>query len=228
VSGSVGGGIIGNMSNLRLDGPVAGTVEISTGQLILGERTSIGGDVKYTSTRVLTRAPAANIDGTVVKNDQLPVDTSGAWRRLLSLVLTLLFGALLWYLLLRRSLEELVATTTSSYLRSGLIGLALLFVMPFLATLLMVSKLGVWLGIMLMALFLFLLLVAAMGVIPVLGNWLRQFFFPKTPFRVLWLLAGSVLLSLFLLAPSWVFVIPITVLCITLGALSERLYHSIK
>jgi cytoskeletal protein CcmA (bactofilin family) len=228
IAGTVGHDVMGNATTWRLDGPIAGGVDITTSQLTLGERAAVARDVRYVSHQELTRAPAASVTGSVVRNDPLLVADTGVWQTLAIFVLTVLFAALSWYVLLRRSLEDVIATTTTATVRSGLIGLAIIFVVPFLATVLVVSQLGALVGLILVALLIFLLLLAAVGVVPVVGNAVRYWTSPQQSFGIIWLGVGGLIVAGCLLASAWFAVVLFLALTVTLGALTERLYAAVR
>lgn len=228
IAGSVGHDVLGRMTSLRLDGPVAHDVTVTVGQLTLGDRAALSGKLQYGSGAPLMRAPGAVVEGDIVHGTGEEIVSTQRLRTVAELTLTLLFAVLTWYLLLRRSLETLVVHATTHYLRSGIIGLAVLLVMPFVAGLLIASQLGVLLGGIVFVLYLFLLCVAIVGAVAVCGNFLRMFIMPRRAFGLLWLIAGAALYGLLLYVPFGAVLVLFMVVAITLGAVAERIYQMVR
>ncbi|MBY0310338.1 polymer-forming cytoskeletal protein [Patescibacteria group bacterium] len=228
IAGSVGHDVLGHMTTLRLDGPVAHDVTVTVGELTLGERAAIAGAVQYGSGSPLVRAPGSVVQGAVVQGSGEAVNPAQRLWTVAELTLTLLFAVLTWYLLLRRSLESLVAHATTHYLRSGLIGLAVLLVMPFVAGILIASQLGVFLGGMMLVLYLFLLCVAIVGAVAVTGGFLRVLIMPRYTFGLPWLLFGALLYGLLLYVPFGAVLVLLMMVSVTLGAVAERIYQMVR
>jgi cytoskeletal protein CcmA (bactofilin family) len=228
IAGTVGHDVLGRMTSLRLDGPVAHDVTITVGQLTLGERADITGQLQYGSGSELVRAPGSIVGGDIVQGSGEAAVPAQRLRTVAELTLTLLFAVLTWYLLLRRSLETLVVHATTHYLRAALVGLAVLLVMPFVAGILIASQLGMLLGGMLFVLYLFLVCVAIVGAVAVIGGFLRMLIMPKRTFGLLWLIAGAALFGLLLYVPFGAILVLFMVVIITLGAVAERIYHMVR
>lgn len=228
VAGAVGHDVLGRMTRLRLDGPVAHDVTVTVGQLTLGERANITGVVQYGSGMPLVRAPGAVVGGDIVQGSGEAVVPAQRLHTVVEVTLTLLFAVLTWYLVLRRSLESLVVHATTHYLRAGLIGLAVLLVMPFIAGLLIASQLGVFLGGMVFVLYLFLLCVAIIGAVAVMGGFLRLLILPRGSFGLIWLIIGATLYGLLLYVPFGAILVLFMLVAITLGSVAERVYQMIR
>lgn len=228
IAGSVGHNIMGKMTSLRIDGPIGGDVNVSVGTITLGDRAEITGALQYASVVPVVRAPGAVVSGDVVQNEGVPVREGDRFRTVLEVTLALLFATLTWFLLLRRSLEELVKMATVNYVRSGLVGLAVILVMPFLGGLLIASQLGLLLGIIVFVLYLFLVCAAAVSAVAVAGGFIRMLIMPRSTFSILWILAGAGIVALLLYAPAIVAVFLFLLLTIALGALTERIYHLVR
>ncbi len=228
IDGAVGNDVVGRMTSLRLDGPVGGAVNVETNNLTLGDGAAIAGNLEYKSSDDLTRAPQAVVEGEVVRSTAAPVDVRTNAETALGVLLLVLFAVLSWYVFLRRSLEEVVRRGTDHPLRSGLVGLALLFVAPFLAGVLVVSQLGLLVGLVVGVVYLLLLVLAAVLLPALVGGFLVRQLLPRSGLSVWWILLGSIIVAALFLMPPILAVIPLTLLMISLGALSERMYDVLK
>jgi len=146
IDAPVGGSIIGRMNTLRIDGPVAGEVNVSVLSLVLGEQAAVSGDVVYSSMDQLTRAANAEIGGEVLRNDPVAQRNSMQLRSALIPVLALLFAVLAWFLVARQRLNLIAERALDSKYRPLLIGLAVIMFTPFAALVLLLSVLGTLVG----------------------------------------------------------------------------------
>lgn len=228
ISGVVGHDVFGRVTTLRLDGPVAGTVDIAVGSLTLGDKAAITGNVQYESVDELVRAPNAAVTGEVMRTDPASVPQSEAWRGVLGIFVTLIFAVGAWYLLLRRSLEVIASRSIQNPLRAGLVGLSVLVAVPFLVTALFVSQVGIFAALLLLVFYVFALGVATIAAVAVVGEAIRFFVMPKQSFGIWWLLVGTATLTLLLLLPTIFVALPVLALLIALGSFCEYLYQQIR
>jgi len=228
IQGKVGNDVLGRMTELRLDGAVEGMVDVTVGTLTLGDRTVVAGDVRYGSATPITRAPGSVVSGSVVQSDGV-MRSPFAYPTDVALgVLMLLFTVLSWYLLSRRTLERHATHSAQTIVRSGLLGSAVFFGVPFIILLLVLSQLGVLLALLVVAAYALLVLLAIVGMVPILGELFRRFVWRRGQFGLVWLLSGALVIGALLLVPA-VAVFPLLmVLLISLGALSERLYSVLR
>lgn len=228
IAGEVGNDIMGTMSDLRIDAAVGGDVDVTTYALTLGDRTVVDGTVQYVSSAEMTRATNAVVSGEVVRNQSTHEHTENPLRSLMSIVLPLVFAALTWYLFLRNSLEQLVRHATTNYLRVGLIGAVVLLLVPLVGMLLLVSGLGTLLGVIVLVCYIFLLCVAMVAIPALLGGFVKLWLAPTRPFNALWVLVGAAMASVLLLVPYGGMFLLFAALILSLGALADRLYRSVR
>lgn len=228
ISGEIGNDVFGRVTALRLDGKVAGAVEVSVGDLTLGDKASIAGTIQYESDEEIVRAPNATVAGEIIRQDPPAVPQTTAMRGIFSIFATLIFATGVWYLLLRRSLEVIGSRSVQRPLRAGLIGLSVLFSVPFLVGALFLSQLGIFAGVLLLVFYIFSLGVSAIAAVAVVGESIRTWVAPKMAFGVWWLLAGALVLTSLLALPPLFLVIPLAALLIALGAFCEYLYQQVR
>ncbi len=228
IAGAVGNDVLGRVTELRIDGPVAGGVDVTVGALTLGDRAAVTGDVRYESAASVVRAPAAVVSGSVVQAEGVAPDPYAYLKGVAETILVLLFAVLSWYLLLRRNLELVTEAASRSLLRSGLLGAAVLLVTPLIMGILFASQLGVLVGILLLMLYLLTVVLAAVGSIAMTGELVRRFLRPQQRFGLLYIVLGAAIVGLCLTIPALATIPLLLVFFITLGAIAERIYHTIR
>lgn len=229
IEGKVGGQVLGSANQLRIDGEVVGGVDVTTNGLVLGERANIAGDVRYVSTEEVSRATGATVVGDVVRSDSAPVEVTSRDARMAFVpFLVSLFATLSLYLLFRRQLERFTQATVASIGLSTMIGFATVILAPLVISILLVSILGMFVG--LMALFLFLLgfVVTLSLMSAVCGGLLSQVITKKVEVNVLWISLGALTIQAILFIPVVGAVVFILLLCATLGGAVYRVYRLLR
>lgn len=228
VNGAVAGSIMGAAERFRIDAAVGGDVDVrSSRSLVLGERASVGGDVRYASFGDLTRATNAVVEGEIIEAEIEQEANGGGLQSALIVFFIHAFAILSIYLLARPQLIALVRETLAHPSRSAVIGLAAIFIGPAVAILLMVTVLGLLLGLASIFLLVALALIAYVMTAAVTGGLLARFTIGTTEITFLWVLAGAAVLHIALLVPVIGFVVVLTAMVVTLGALIYRIYRTI-
>lgn len=166
-----------------LDGIVGGDVEARTGELTLGPNARITGKLRYASRNDMRRDPAAQVQGPV---ERVPVEggwpvpedmergmgRSGSW--IWTLGLLVLAGVLV--MALPGFSGRLAETLRTRFPVSLLLGFVLLVCLPVAAVLMMITLIGVPLGLLTMVLYPALLLLGYVCSGVALGDWLGKRF----------------------------------------------------
>lgn len=222
IAGSVGGDILGTSNQLRVDAPVAGNVNVSVGQLTLGERAEIDGTVQYTSNQVLVQALNASVGGETVRNDPVLPGNDTALRAALIPLLVVLFSVLGWYLVSRRSLNLVVARSLRKSPRPIFLGATVLFLAPIVITLLLVSVIGVMVGVAALLAYLLLVTLACIAVSAVVGQLLlRLFNQPGATLSLVSLGVGVLGIALLTLLPIVGQVVLMVAILVTMGGMID-------
>ncbi len=227
ISGAVAGDVFGTSEYLRVDAPVGGGLDVKTRSLVLGERAEIAENVSYTSAFELTRAQNAVVTGDVVRSESVVV-TENRFKSALIPFLITLFAALVFFLLFKRFTCVVTENTHAHQLRSVLIGFGVIFLIPIAAMILLLSTLGSFLGVLLMAtyfVFIMLMLILMGGVA---GSYVMPLLKQGNEVTVLSIVVGVVLVHVFLYVPiiGPLLIIPLAVL--TLGVIAERVYQLLR
>ncbi len=231
ISGMVEGNILGNSERLRIDGEVKGELEINTGELTLGGRANIAGDVKYTSYQELVRAQDAQVDGDIVRNDPVVPNESALIKNALIVFLVLVFTALVMYLFLRGLLTRAVKYSHIHPMKSALLGFAVLFMLPFVSIILVLSTLGSVLGLMVLGVGAVLVLasMAMSGIIA--GSYISKLNSGKDQepnVNVFYVVLGMAVVFALTFVPVVGTVTVLALYLISLGALSVTVYKIIR
>ena len=226
IQGRVTGDVVAVSAPVRINGPVEGDVVGVAERVVIGPGGRVGGDLSYGDEDPVITVPGA-VSGKTEKLDFdefiTPLSTFAAWIALwLAMsVSTLLLGlALLW--LAPRSLEaalEIARTATGPAIG---IGLAVFFGLPAVAVLLMITLLGLPLGI---ALLLALLPIYAIGYTTSAFLLGRAIVKPPTS-RFLAFLAGWGILRVIALVPGLGILAWFGAAVFGLGALGIALWRS--
>lgn len=194
VLGEVTGQVLGNIGSVRIDGPVEGGVDINVNSLTLGEKAQIGGDVRYVSDTDLVRSPNASVSGEISKSNPVTTASSTSARDFLLPLLISLFATLSFYLLMRRPLEAAVATTNRDLGKALLVGFAALLLTPIAVVVLLVSVLGIFVGIALFLLYGLLLILALAASSMVTGALVAKVVTREYQVNIWWIMLGAMLL----------------------------------
>ncbi len=228
ISGEVGKSILGTSDRIRVDGLVAGDIQVRTGQLLLGERSVVTGLVKFTSEKELVRAQGAEVGGKVIQDKPIINTNVSEVKDLLVPFLILIFAALVWYLLFSRFLDKVSLQANNHPLRSLLIGFGLFFVTPVAVLILLISTLGSFLGLTLMAIYFALLIISVTVTGVVLGMYLMKLFKKPTTISISMVAIGVTVTYLLLFIPILGPVLFFALWLTTLGALTTFLYRTIR
>lgn len=228
IEGPVGGSVVGATGRARIDSSVGGDVDIRAGEgLALGDRAEILGDVIYTGDRDIERAQGAVVVGDI-QTHASERDSSAEIQAVAVTLFSVLFVALLAYLLFRRQLGILVQEGRHSYGKDGLIGLAVLLGVPFVSVVLMVSVLGLFAGIFLLACYVALLIAAWVVAGVLAGSLFMQLFSRHGSVTLVSVVVGVSLLQILVLVPFIGWLLGFAAILIGLGSIATRLYHLIR
>lgn len=228
IDGSVTGSILGSVERLRVNGPVEGGIKVTTPYLTLGEQAEITGDVIYTSNSELARAAGTIVSGSIVKNDVPMVNQSAALRTEIITFLISLFATLCLYLVTRKRIELFGAESTKRIPFKMLIGFAFLFLIPIAVVILLVSVLGIFVGLIGLFMFcaVFLLTLPLMSI--VVGSIAAELLTKKTKISVPWIIVGAVAIHALLFIPIFGLLAICLLFLMTLGNVIVTTYRLVR
>ena len=226
VSGSVGGDINGNVGTLRIDAPVAGSVDVTTDSLTLGDRADVVGGVRYVSATTLARSQNAKVGGEISRSDVVKSEGSVAAKSFLIPILMVLFTALVWYLVARRFLVRIIDRALVRGIRPMATGFIATFATPVLAVILIVTVLGGFVGVTALIGYILAILLALVSSTAVMGQFLmnqvKKTSVPLSPVTLgVGVLASGICLFIPFIGPA----ILLIFFLITLGAIVDLFLH---
>lgn len=149
VEGDVDGAVHGYAQKARFNAAIGGDLLMTTTQaLVLSDRAYVAGNVSYTSSIELSRAQDSVVIGKVQRHDPVTVRNEDSIESLAFSVFALLFLAASLFVLARQKVEVFVREAFARPGQNGLIGLAIFLVLPFASFILLVSVVGIPLGIL--------------------------------------------------------------------------------
>jgi len=240
VEGRVGGALQAFGARVAIDGEVGGDVEIASESIRIGPDARIGGRLLYRSPEAPWIAEGAVIAGGVEKQQrawQGVSPESGVGRVIKGILRTLWFtGAVLLGIVLVAVLpaftREAAATVRSEPLPSIGLGMAMLVAVPFVAVILFITIIGIPLGFAALLGYGLLLmlgyLTAALSIGDLALERVRPADAAATGWRILFLVAALVVLSLLRLVP-WLGDVAVLVLFLAgVGAFTLRLLRGYR
>ena len=242
---SVGGDVLFWGNNLTIDGPVAGSIHGSSDSvrinaaisggidfmahkaLVLSDNAKITGDIVYRGFANIIRAQNAVVEGNVQYIKASSEDTQSVMRVFIFVLIGILFSVFTLYFFARGFVERMVAKSESHLGLYGLVGIAGLLALPLVSVLLMVSVVGMMIGVLLFTGYFALLMLSAIMSVILLGHGVQRILFKQETFAIYTPLLGSVLVVIITLIPFGSFIL-LGVIIVSLGVLIHALYHTIR
>ncbi|MEJ7838462.1 MAG: polymer-forming cytoskeletal protein [Thermomicrobiales bacterium] len=177
VRGTVQGDITGYTWRLIVAGTVQGSVDVNVSDLDVRSTAVIQGDLTYHTYLKPTISDGATIGGTITDPPNYPWDSllnpTGLFGPLLRVMWSLLAGAAL--ILIAPRIASAMSTNAGSYVRSGILGVIGIVTIPVLAVILLVSIIGLPVGLLMLAVLLIALYLSQIAV----GLAIGRFILPK-------------------------------------------------
>ncbi len=227
INGTVHGDLLGVAERVRVDG-VVGSVDMETPALVLGDRAEVRGDVKYTSAAELVRAPGAVVSGNVVRNDAGLTGETVSYRNVAMAFLVSLFASLSLYLVARKPLALYARQATHNVAREAFIGFALLVAVPIAIVVLMVSVLGLFLGLIGLTIFLMAIMLALPLMNIIAGTLIGRTFQHTHEVNILLITLGALTVQAMLFVPVIGPILLFVLFLITIGGIATALYRLLK
>jgi hypothetical protein len=228
VEGDVNGSIHGKAETARFNGQIGGDLDMETESAItLGNKAKVLGNVTYMSGEDIVRAQGAEIVGNIQK-EETGTQASPFFGVFLLYAGAIFFAVLFLFLLQRRRIEQFIASVTYSPGILGIIGLGIFFIVPFVGFLLMVSIIGMIVGIILLTMYVFLLGLSIMSAGILIGYSLQRVLTKKTSVTMKTILLGTLLFILLGFIPVIGPLLMGAAVLVMLGALSVGFYRLLK
>lgn len=234
IDGTVNGDVRVVGGEIALNGFVAGSVDLWGGEKItLGEKLVIGGDFAYRAQKELEIPETASIGGSVTFKERAHNEVNDAFSGIgLGFVLAqfLIFAVttLVVFFALPRFSRRVAEKATLHPWKSLGLGFIALFMVPIFAIILLVSVLGIFLGIIALVEFVLALLFteAMLGI--VLGAFIVRAVKKEVVLSWKWVLLGVVLAEILAFIPVVGWIAVFAFFLVTLGAIMLSLYSSLR
>ena len=228
MEGDVRGSLSGRAKRVRVNGPVLGTVSVTTSQALeLGDQAHVEGAIIYASMQDISRAPGSVVIGDITKKELFDTSSGVSVSYILGL-LALFFTTLVYLLVCKKKIERLMRHTFGAFIRHGLIGLGVLVLMPIVAALLLVSAIGFAVGTALLLLYALLLVVTASLLGIFAGALLSRYFADEIVLTLKWALLGTVAVAIMVQIPYVGVLVAIIADVSILGGIATFLYARIR
>lgn len=228
VNGRVGRDLSAGGSTVAITNKVGRNVKASTDNLTLASGADVGGELSYTSRNDASVAGDAKVAGATTRYQPKQKESNNSYGRVFAfgfgftvlVMLSLLILSLALVLLFPSAITDTVALGLANPLRTALIGLAAGIVTPIVIVALMISVVGIPLGLLLLLTWLLLLMLSgplfsysvgklawrsqrnaiaimAVGVLIVMIAYLIPFIGALTFFAMMWMGTGMAIRQLF-------------------------------
>lgn len=230
VEGDVNGSVHGFSKKARIDAVVEGDITYTvTETLTLGENAHILGTITHEGRNTLSRAQGAVVEGDIYHNQVSAAQQSTRpIEPLLFLLGILVFAALTLYFLGRQYIVRNATTPVREWGKHGLLGLLILIAVPFVSFILMVSVIGVFVGLLLLFAYLAALILSVVFVAIAFGYYVQKFISKNMTIGLQTLFIGPltfvVVLFIPVLGPLFVFAATM----IMLGGLGRQAFRGIR
>ncbi|MCF7815822.1 MAG: hypothetical protein K9M10_03600 [Candidatus Pacebacteria bacterium] len=229
VEGSVEGSIHGTADKVRINTKIGGDVSLTTGTLLVfGGSAEVLGSVTYKSRNDIVRAPNANIVGEVRRVGVDMQEGIGFAQGFAFQLAVLLFAALTCYLVFRKHIYLVMDLTMSAPGVSGLTGLGIFFIIPFIGALLLLSVLGTLIGVLILSLYIAALILSLMCAGVLLGLYIQKILTKKSKITLMTVVSGIASLCLLGLVPFVGGFIIFGLIVMSLGGISTSLYRTLR
>ncbi len=226
IEGTVKGQLLGRAEVVRVDGAVTG-IDMDVANITLGDRAVIAENVVYTSQNDLVRAPGAVVEGEVTKASA-PAEEGFDYRDSAMMFLVSLFASLSLFLLGRRLVVRYARVATVNVAKSALVGFSVLVTVPIAISILMVSVLGLFLGLIGFALFALIIFLALPLLNIVAGGLIARTFTNTTEVNALYVTLGALVVQAMLFVPVVGAVILILLFLVVIGGLGLSIYNLVR
>lgn len=236
IDGRIGGNLYAFAQHVRLSGEIVGNAKIEAGRIVLAPGARIGGDLLYAGANKPEMAAGAVVVGEIRQIETEFPFSDGIPDYWLWYAVAAVIGVLLALFLLGAALQLAVpgvlfnAANTAIDRPWGSIGrgLAVAILAPGIAALLMVTIIGVPVGIIILAAFIVLLALAYVTIAYCIGLYVRRSFGWQDPAigygaRVLWTAVGMIILGVVSLIPFVGWAIGFLALVAGIGAIVQWL-----
>ena len=226
IDGPVTGSVYGAAEHVRINAHVGGNVTVRmSDSMTLGDTADISGTITYKSRNELTRGQGAVVNGSITREEIIAQTAKANFQGVVLSILMLVFSSLTLFFIARTRVERLVTEALCLYGRGGLIGLGMALAIPIIALILMASVIGSVVGFGLIAMYVLLFAVTFMTLPIFIGILIERFIRKESKLSLLTVLIGVVVTCILPFVPFiGAFLIFLSVL-VVFGSFCLELYR---
>jgi hypothetical protein len=229
IDGPVEGTVYGTANVVRINARVGEDVSVRAGEsFTLGDTADVQGNITYGSGAELVRAQGAVVSGTITRDALFGKNDTQRFEPLIFNLLILLFSSLTFFFLAKQRTSVLLHTITEGYGRLGLIGLGMMVALPIVAFILMASVIGFLVGLALLCVYVVVCIVALMYLPIVIGTLVQKTARLGDHISMFTVILGVVVTALLPLVPVLGGLTIVFLGVIVIGALCNELYRFFK
>jgi cytoskeletal protein CcmA (bactofilin family) len=224
INGAVGRDLVLGASDATINGSIGRNIKSQVDHLNLGNSATVGGSIDYTSNNELGQASGATVSGNVHRSTPKPHEKKGGWFGIgfrIYWFFAMLLVALALVLLFPSIFRESAERTIKSPGKTLLMGIAATLFTPVLFSLLLVTIVGIPLGLILLFGWVMALILSGPFFAYLVG---REIW--RSQHNAIWtMLLGSVILLLIYNIPWIGFIAMLAAVFIGMGMLVRELTH---
>lgn len=236
VDGSVGKDVVIGGGDVYINGPIGGDVEVKADKITLGPQTRIAGTFTYTSPREAVLEQGATVAGEVVFTQRADKDgVKGLLAAFVSVatfvfLLTFALGALIFVFFFKRYSHEVVDNAFAGPLLELGRGLLVLIVTPVLSVLLLVTIVGIPLGLLGLMLYAALVIFSWLMSPVLIGSLVYKWVTKSSHYEVSWktVLVGVVVFFVIGFVPLLGGLVQCGFMLLSLGSIARLKWHIAK
>ncbi len=229
VEGDVVGGIHGTSDTVRINSKVGGDIlYTATNSFVLGDKADIRGAITYTSMQDIVRAQDAHVTGIIHRAEAKIEANTNLLKMLMLEGCMLLFGSLALFLVCRKRIQSSITDPSAGISVTGLVGLGVFLVLPFVGVIFVVSVVGLFVGIALLVLYVLMVTLALLCSGILAGYYIQKAFTKKTNITLGTVLCGVFGLVFLSVVPVVGGLLLFACVIISLGKISQMLYQSFR
>src|SRR3989344_77950 len=219
IDAPVGGDVKIGGGDVFINSAIEGNVEVYADKLTLGSRALIRGNLKYKSAKVATIENGAQVLGQTTFEERKKAERGTSWASVIFPFLMLLVGAMALGLLFRKYMSELVRNTHARTFKEFLRGIIFLIVFPIASIILLITVIGIPLGILGLVSFVGAIIFAVLTAPIILGSLIYRSIRKQQDYEISWrtILLGVFVFSLLGMIPILGWAIQMVFVILALG-----------
>jgi len=227
IDGEITGEVMGSADSVVVKGVVGG-VDMSARKLVLADQANIKGDLVLQSDNEVERSIDATVGGNINRSEVVEKNITNHNNTPIVFLASWFFTSLCALLFFRVPLENLFNTVKNKSALSGVIGFGYLVVAPVVSVVLLVTVLGLWLGVASLIVLMSVLVVSAVALPLLIGCYALSLYRKKIKIDLWSALAGILIIFIVMYIPVLGILAILAALVTVVGAVVYQIYKQIR